>query len=138
MSDASAAPGAAKRARPLSPHLQVYRPQITSVMSILHRLTGVALSFGSLLLVVWLAAAATGPDAYNSVQSFLASPVGIFMLMGWSWSLMYHLCTGLRHLMWDMGKGLSLPAVYASGYAALAVSTLLTAAIWAVAFGRLS
>ena len=138
MSEVSAAPAASKRARPLSPHLQVYKPQITSVMSIFHRITGVGLSFGTLLLVCWLVAAATGEAAYNNVQAFMGSPIGIILLMGWSWALMYHLCTGIRHLVWDMGKALSLPAVYATGYAALAISTLLTVVIWLAAWSKLS
>ena len=138
MSEGSAAPAASKRARPLSPHLQIYRWQITMSMSILHRITGVGLSFGALLLVVWLVAAATSAEAYDTVQGLLGSPVGIILLMGWSWAMMYHLCTGIRHLIWDMGKGLSIPGVYASDYAALAVSTILTAVIWFVAWSKLS
>lgn len=138
MSEASAAPVVRKRPRPLSPHLQIYKPQITSVMSIFHRITGVGLSFGTLLLVCWLTAAATGPEAYGKVQAFMASPIGILLLMGWSWALMYHLCTGVRHLVWDMGKGLSIPAVYASGYAALGISTILTLVIWLTAWSKLS
>lgn len=137
MSDAPATPAAAKRPRPLSPHLQIYRPQITSAMSIFHRITGVGLSFGTLLLVCWLASAATGPEAYDKVQGFMASPLGILLLMGWSWALMYHLCTGVRHLLWDMGKALSLPAVYATGYAAIGVSSILTVAIWVAAWSKL-
>ncbi len=137
MSDASAAP-AAKRTRPLSPHLQVYRWQLTMAMSILHRATGIALSVGTILLVAWLVAAAMGPEAYAKFSACISSPIGIFMLMGWSWSLMYHLCSGVRHLMWDTGKGLSLPGAYASGYAALLVSTTLTAVIWFVAWSKLS
>lgn len=138
MSEAPAAPAATKRVRPLSPHLQIYRWQITMSMSIFHRITGVGLSFGALLLVVWLAAAATGAAAYEAVQGFLGSPLGILLLMGWSWAMMYHLCTGIRHLIWDMGKGLTIPGVYATGYAALGASTLLTLIIWLTAWSKLS
>lgn len=137
MSEASATPSAPRRARPLSPHLQIYRPQLTSSLSIFHRITGVGLSFGALLLVAWLVAAANGADAYDQMQTFLASPVGIVLLMGWSWALMYHLCTGIRHLMWDMIIGLDLPGVYRSGYAALVVSTLLTLGVWVTAWEKL-
>ena len=83
--------------RPLSPHLQVYRWQLTSVLSILHRATGVALSVGTVLLVWWLVAAAEGPEAYAQVQGFLGSWVGLVLLFGWSVALHYHLCNGLRH-----------------------------------------
>lgn len=138
MSDASAAPAATKRVRPLSPHLQIYRWQITMTMSILHRATGIALSVGTLALVAWLVAAAMGPETYAKFHDCISSPIGIFVLMGWSWSLLFHLCTGVRHLIWDTGKSLSLPGVYASGYAALGVSTILTAVVWFVAWSKLS
>ena len=118
------------RGRPLSPHLQVYQPQLTSVLSITHRLTGVALTFGTLLLVYWLVAAAAGPDAFSRAQSFMGSWPGLLVLFAWSVSLFFHLCNGIRHLMWDAGFGLELPAVYASGWAALAATGVLTAAAW--------
>jgi len=116
--------------RPLSPHLQIYRPQLTSVLSITHRATGVALSVGTLLLVWWLVAAANGPDSYDNVQRFLGSWIGLVLLFGWSVALFYHLCNGLRHLWWDTGRGLDLPSVYASGWAVLAATGLLTAIAW--------
>jgi succinate dehydrogenase / fumarate reductase cytochrome b subunit len=116
--------------RPLSPHLQIYRPQLTSVLSITHRATGVALSVGTLLLVWWLVAAANGPDSYDTVQRFLGSWIGLVLLFGWSLALFYHLCNGLRHLWWDTGRGLDLPSVYASGWAVLAATGLLTAIAW--------
>lgn len=124
--------------RPLSPHLQIYRPQITSVMSILHRITGVALAFGALALVALLAAAAQGPEAFAVMQGYAAHPVAIVMMMGWSWALMYHLCTGLRHLVWDMGWCFTLEEVYVGGYLALIVSSLLTLGVWVCVFARLS
>jgi succinate dehydrogenase / fumarate reductase, cytochrome b subunit len=126
----TATPVPAKRQRPLSPHLQVYRPQITSVMSILHRITGVALSFGAVLMVLWLAAAANGSGSYEIMQSYLGSPVGIVLLMGWSWALFYHLANGVRHLLWDWCVGLELPAVYTSGYAVIAATTFATILAW--------
>ncbi len=94
--------------RPLSPHLQIYRWQLTSVLSILHRATGVALSAGTILLVWWLVAAASGPEAYEGVQEFLGSWLGLLLLFGWSLSLFYHLCNGIRHLVWDTGHALDL------------------------------
>lgn len=127
---------ATPRERPLSPHLQIYRPQITSAMSIIHRATGIALSVGLLMLVCWVVAAASGFEAYDSVQSFLGSPLGIIMLMGWSWAMFYHLCNGIRHLVWDTGRGFAVPTVELSGKIALGVSTLLTIAVWIAAFSR--
>jgi succinate dehydrogenase / fumarate reductase cytochrome b subunit len=123
--------------RPLSPHLQVYRPQLTSIMSITHRATGVALAVGTLLLVCWLVSAAMGPDNYIGLQHFLASPIGIVLLLGWSWSLFYHLCNGIRHLVWDAGHCLDLKGCYTSGYVVLAASTALTAIAWVVGFAYL-
>ncbi len=98
--------------RPLSPHLQIYRWQLTSVLSILHRATGVVLSAGALLLVWWLVAAASGPDAFEGVQDFLGSWFGLLLLFGWSLSLFYHLCNGIRHLVWDTGHALDLKSTY--------------------------
>ena len=118
------------RGRPLSPHLQVYQPQLTSVLSISHRVTGVALSVGTLLLVYWLIAAASGPDAYARAQGFLGSWFGYLLLFAWSISLFYHLCNGIRHLMWDVGYGMEIPAVYSSGWVALAATAVLTAVAW--------
>ncbi len=119
--------------RPLSPHLQVYRPQLTSVLSISHRITGVALSVGTLLLVYWLAAAAIGPDSFARAQAFIGSWFGQLLLFGWSVALFYHLSNGIRHLFWDAGKGFELRQVYASGYAVLASTAVLTALAWGVA-----
>ena len=116
--------------RPLSPHLQIYRWQLTSVLSILHRASGVALGIGTLLLVWWLVAAASGPASYMDVQWFLGSWLGLVLLFGWSLALFYHLCNGLRHLWWDTGHGLDLPSVYASGWAVLAATALLTVIAW--------
>lgn len=128
-------PDAPRAARPLSPHLQVYKPQITSVMSILHRITGVGLALALPVLVVWLVALSQGPEAYHAVMTCFTSPVGKLFLMGWSWAFSYHLCAGVRHLIWDTGKGLGLKQVYASGLIALAVSTLMTIVLWAYILG---
>ena len=116
--------------RPLSPHLQVYRWQLTSVLSILHRATGVALSFGAILLVWWLGAASDGPGPYAVVQHFLGSWLGLLLLLGWSVALFYHLCNGVRHLLWDVGYGLDLRSVYAGGWAVLAATAVLTLLAW--------
>ena len=123
--------------RPLSPHLQIYRPQLTTIMSITHRATGVALAVGTLLLTCWLIAAALGPANYAGLQRFLASWFGILLLLGWSWSLFYHQCNGIRHLVWDTGHWLDLKACYASGYGVLIASTALTAIAWIVGFTAL-
>lgn len=120
----------ALRERPLSPHLQIYRPQITSVLSILHRITGAALAVGTLLLVYWLVAIAGGPDTYDAAQSLMGSIVGRLLLLGWTWALFYHLANGVRHLFWDAGKGFELPTVAASGWAAVILATALTLASW--------
>ncbi|MEQ8862750.1 MAG: succinate dehydrogenase, cytochrome b556 subunit [Thalassobaculum sp.] len=119
--------------RPLSPHLQVYKPQLTSVLSISHRITGVALAVGTLLLAWWLIAAAAGPDAFAVVQGFLGSWLGYLILFGFSYALMYHLCNGIRHLFWDAGYGFELETVYKSGWATVIASAALTVIAWAIA-----
>ena len=116
--------------RPLSPHLQVYRPQLTSVLSIMNRVTGIAISVGTGLLVWWLVAAASGPQAFDTVQSFIGSPIGLFVLFGWTASLMYHFWGGIRHLAWDAGYGYELPQVHASGWAVVALTIASTVLIW--------
>jgi succinate dehydrogenase / fumarate reductase cytochrome b subunit len=122
----------AQSARPLSPHLQVYRPQLTSVMSISHRAAGVALAVGTLLLVYWVVAAASGPAAFASAQAFIGSWFGFLILFGWSVALFYHLANGIRHLFWDAGYGFELKTVYASGYAVLVATAALTVLAWVV------
>lgn len=120
--------------RPLSPHLQVYAPQLTSLLSIMNRVTGLATSIGTLLLVWWLAAAANGPAAFAHVQGFIGSWLGLFMLFGWTASLFYHLFGGLRHLAWDVGYGCELPQVHASGWAAIIATVVTTLLVWSVGF----
>jgi succinate dehydrogenase / fumarate reductase cytochrome b subunit len=120
--------------RPLSPHLQVYTPQITSILSIMNRVTGLAVSIGTLMLVWWLVAAASGPSAFDRVQSFIGSPIGLFMLFGWTASLFYHLFGGLRHLAWDAGYGYDLPQTHASGWAVIIATVLATVLTWAAGF----
>ena len=102
--------------RPLSPHLQIYRPQLTSVLSICHRGSGLALAVGTILLVWWLLAAATGDAAFNLAQAFWYSWIGRLLLLGWSYALFFHLCNGIRHLCWDAGWGFELKTAYRSGW----------------------
>lgn len=123
--------------RPLSPHLQIYRWQLTSVMSILHRMTGVALAIGTLLLVYWLIAAAAGPGAFATAQDFIGSILGRTLLFGWTVALFYHLCNGIRHLFWDAGFGFELKNAYASGWCVVAASAALTLIAWIWGYGAM-
>ena len=116
--------------RPLSPHLQVYRLPLLALLSIGHRLTGLALAVGTFLLVWWLVAAATGPESYATAQGVISSVIGRLMLFGWTLALFYHLCNGIRHLFWDVGYGFELKAAYASGWAVLAAAVVLTLLAW--------
>ncbi|MEQ8355266.1 MAG: succinate dehydrogenase, cytochrome b556 subunit [Kiloniellaceae bacterium] len=120
--------------RPLSPHLQVYRPQITSMLSILHRLTGVALAFGTLLLTYWLVAAASGPEAFAGAQDVIGSFIGRLLLFGWSFALFYHLCNGIRHLVWDAGYGFEIETAQRSGLIVVGASVLLTLVSWVAGY----
>ena len=119
------------RPRPLSPHLQVYSWLITSTTSILHRLTGMALVLGSLLLVTWLAITAFMPEQYECFSNFCASPVGMIILVGFTWAFFYHLSNGIRHLIWDMGRGFAVATVNVTGPIVIASSIILTAITWA-------
>ena len=121
--------------RPLSPHLQIYRPQLTSMLSIAHRGAGIALGAGAAFFAWWLLAAASGPDAYSYAEAFFGSVVGIVVLAGFCFALFYHLCNGIRHLFWDAGMGLELDQAYRSGWAVIAAAGLLTAGalVWALA-----
>jgi succinate dehydrogenase / fumarate reductase cytochrome b subunit len=123
-----------ERNRPLSPHIQIYRPQMTSVLSILHRITGVGLGLGTLLLVYWVTAAATGPDAFARAQALMGSWFGYLVLFGFSVALFFHLANGIRHLFWDAGYGFELRAAYASGAAVLVMTAGLTLIAWVAAF----
>ncbi len=122
--------------RPLSPHLQIYRWQLTSVLSILHRASGVALAVGAILLISWLGSAADGPGPCAKFQNFLGSWIGLVLLFGWSVALFYHSCNGIRHLWWDTGRGLELKSVYASGWTVVAATTGLTVVAWIVGLSR--
>jgi succinate dehydrogenase / fumarate reductase cytochrome b subunit len=117
--------------RPLSPHLSVYRPLINMVMSILHRITGGALYFGTLLLAAWLLAAAIGERQFAMVNTAFAHPLGQVVLFGYTWALFHHMLGGLRHLLWDTGRGLTLAGVNALSWLTIAGSVVLTLAFWA-------
>jgi succinate dehydrogenase / fumarate reductase cytochrome b subunit len=119
--------------RPISPHLQVYRWQLTSVLSILHRAAGIVLSAGAILLVWWLVAAASGPDAYEGVANFLGSWIGLLLLFGWTAALFYHLCNGIRHLVWDTGQALDLKSTYLGGWLVVGGTAVLTVVSWIAA-----
>lgn len=122
--------------RPLSPFMlgQYYRFQWTSLLSIIHRVTGVGLSVGTLLVAAWLIALAMGPVVYSDFAKHLTAWYGQVLLFGWTWALMYHLGNGIRHLFWDIGWGFDIKVAEKTGYAVVAASLLLTAAAWAVAY----
>ena len=119
--------------RPISPHLQVYKPQITSVLSIFHRITGVALTFGLILLVAWIVTLSLGAEYFEYFSLFIKSWFGLLILFGFTFALNYHLCNGIRHLFWDAGYGYEIETVYKSGLAVLVVSFVLTILIWYLA-----
>ena len=129
-------PKSGPQARPLSPFMlgQYYRFQLTSVLSFAHRITGLGLTLGTLLIAGWLIALASGPEPYAAFATHLTAWYGQVLLFAWSWAFMYHLCNGIRHLFWDAGKGFELETVYATGYAAIAVSLALTAGIFVLAY----
>ena len=120
--------------RPLSPHLQVYKFEWTMALSIVHRMTGVGLAIGTLLMVWWLVAMADGSTSFLTVQTVMASWIGRLLLFGWTWALFYHLCNGIRHLVWDTGRGLELPVAEASGYVVVLASVVLTVAAWVAGY----
>lgn len=130
--DNTATPVLQQTERPMSPHLGIYRWQLTMTLSILHRATGIALSVGTILLCWLLIALATGADSYNTVRAFCVSPVGIVLLVGWTWALFFHSCNGIRHLLWDVGWGFEIPRAYATGWTVVAASFLLTILLWAL------
>jgi succinate dehydrogenase / fumarate reductase cytochrome b subunit len=116
--------------RPISPHLQIYKPQMTSVLSILHRITGFALSVGLMLLVYWLWAAAYSPTSLTGFYSFTSSIFGMVLLFGWSLAFYYHLANGLRHLIWDTGRMLGIKDATKGGYAVLGFTLGATLGTW--------
>lgn len=120
--------------RPLSPHLQIYRPTLTMTMSVAHRLTGVALYFGALLLAWWLIAAASGPKPYATVQWFMGTWFGRLILLGYTWALLHHALGGIRHFIWDLGYGFGPSEREWLARATLAGSVGLTILLWLVGY----
>ncbi len=122
--------------RPLSPFMlgPYYRFQWTSVLSFAHRLTGLGLTLGTLLLALWLVAIASGASTYAQVSTHVQAWYGQVLLFAWTWALTYHLGNGIRHLFWDIGRGFELKTAERSGYLVVAASLLLTAAAWGLAY----
>lgn len=120
-------------ARPLSPHLQVYRLPLAAWLSISHRITGVGLTLGTLLLTWWVASAAYGPEAYDTFAAFVGSPLGYLILFGFSVALFLHLCNGIRHLFWDAGKNFEIAATKRSNVFVVLGTIILTAVTWFLA-----
>ncbi len=129
MSEATTGRGA-KIDRPLSPHLQIYRPLINMVMSILHRITGAALYFGTIILAAWLVAAASGPDAFQTVSGWLNTWAGWIVLFGYTWVLIHHALGGIRHFIWDFGMGYEHETIDLLSWGTGVASVLLTIVVW--------
>ncbi|MBX8801451.1 succinate dehydrogenase, cytochrome b556 subunit [Pseudochrobactrum asaccharolyticum] len=123
-----------KSQRPLSPHLSIYKPAITMTTSIIHRITGGALYFGTVLLAVWLISAAVSEDCFNFVNGLFGSWVGQLVLFGYTWALMQHLAGGIRHFIWDMGAGLEKHTASKMAWATVVFSVIATILIWVVAY----
>ncbi len=126
--------GVTPRARPLSPHLGIYKPMLTMVMSIVHRITGAALYFGMALLAWWLIAVASGPNAYADFQSFANSVIGRLILFGFTWALMHHMLGGIRHLIWDTLHGFEPPERELLAVTTIVGSIALTILLWVIAY----
>jgi succinate dehydrogenase / fumarate reductase cytochrome b subunit len=113
--------------RPLSPHLQIYKPQLTSMLSIAHRLTGMLLSAGVVVFTIWLYLVTTNAAIADQLSAFFGHGIGQVILFGWLFTFNYHLCNGIRHLFWDAGKGYDIPTLYKSGFVVVVLAVLLTA-----------
>jgi succinate dehydrogenase / fumarate reductase cytochrome b subunit len=124
----------APAARPLSPHLSIYKPTLTMTLSIVHRITGAGLYFGTLLLAWWLLAAASGPTAYAGIGSFMSSWLGRLILFGYTWALIHHMLGGIRHFLWDFGRGFGPQEREWLATATLVGSVTLTILIWVVGY----
>lgn len=120
------------RDRPHSPHIQIYRPQLTSVLSITHRITGVLLSTAGVIAAVWLVVGALGPEPYEAFLTIVRSWIGVIILFIWTLSAFFHLCNGIRHLFWDIGQGFELRSIYLSGWIVIMVSVILTVTTWSI------
>ena len=121
--------------RPLSPHLQIYKLELPMVLSGLHRITGIALSVGSILLVAWILSAVLSAEVFASMNRFLGGFIGQFMLFGWTFSLIYHSVNGVRHLIWDTGRLLEVKQIYSSSKIVLAITIVLTLLAWILGGG---
>jgi len=118
--------------RPLSPFLSIWRIQISMFLSGLHRITGVALVIGILLFAWWIIAAGAGSDDFAVVQGFVGSWIGMLMLFGWTFSLFYHLCNGVRHMMWDIGTGITIEGIKTGGWIMVSCAVALTVVSWVI------
>ena len=134
---ADAAASGRRPPRPLSPHLQIYRWPVTMLTSIVHRVTGVGLGAGALVVAWWLIAAAAGPAAYATFASAAGSWFGQLVLFGFTWALVYHLLNGVRHLFWDMGLGFDVKTATRTGQFVFAMSVILTLAVWVLAYAAM-
>jgi succinate dehydrogenase / fumarate reductase cytochrome b subunit len=123
--------------RPTSPHLSIYKPQITSVLSITHRAAGVALYVGMLVLVGWMVIAAYYPAQYAMWHDYVISPFGRVALMSWTLAFYFHLANGVRHLFWDMGKGYSIAAATRSGWLVVFFTLAMTAGTWGYVYSKM-
>lgn len=121
--------------RPLSPHLQVYKVELPMLLSGLHRITGIALSIGSILLVAWILSAVYSDTAFASLNKFFGGYIGQFVLFGWTFSLIYHSVSGIRHLVWDTGRLLEVKEILSSSKIVVAVTAVLTLLAWILAGG---
>jgi succinate dehydrogenase / fumarate reductase cytochrome b subunit len=134
MAEVNSRPATSESRRPLSPHLQIYRPMLTMMMSIVHRITGGALYVGTLLLAWWLIAASVDAKAFATANGVLSSPIGLLILFGFTWSLFHHLLGGLRHFVWDLGYGMDHPEREYLAQATLIGGLVLTVVVWILAF----
>jgi len=121
--------------RPLSPHLQIYKLELPMVLSGLHRITGIALSAGTILLVAWISSAVYSAEAFAAMSRFFGGYIGQFVLFGWTFSLIYHSVNGVRHLIWDSGRLLEVEQIHSSGKIVLALSIVLTLLAWVLGGG---
>lgn len=118
--------------RPLSPHLFIYKPMLTMTLSILHRITGAALYFGTALLVWWLIALATSAEAFATASWFMASPIGLLVMFGYTWAMFHHMGGGIKHFIWDMGKGFELESIEKVAKLATIIPLALTVLVWVI------
>ena len=121
-------------ARPLSPHLQIYRRTLTMMLSIIHRLTGIGLYMGTVLLAAWLIALAMGPEAYDSFMGLAGSLIGRLIMFGYTWALIHHMFGGIRHFIWDTGRGFGLGLVEVMAWIHVIASITLTVLVWVAGY----